>query len=82
MPSQNPFPLMPSKSTELRLEHFDENVYAADSSTVLYKFLDAMCGDAGAGTLKKEIFIQRLSGAIDHRSMESTWITSSATSSS
>lgn len=64
MPNNAPFPLMPSKSTELRLEHFDENVYTADSSTVLYKFLDAMCGDAGAGSLKKEIFLQRLSGAL------------------
>ena len=57
---------MPSKSTELRLEHFDEHVYTADSSTTLYKFLDALCGDAGAGTLKKEIFIQRISGAIEN----------------
>lgn len=64
MASQDPFPLMPAKSTELRVEHFDENVYAADSSTILYKFLDATCGDAGAGSLKKEIFIQRLSGAL------------------
>lgn len=64
MPSQAPFPLMPSKSTELRMEHFDENVYVADSTTLLYKFMDAMCGDAGAGSLKKEVFLQRLSGAI------------------
>ena len=55
---------MPPKSTERRLEHFDENVYAADSTTFLYKFIDAMCGDSGAGGLKKEAFIQRLSGAI------------------
>jgi hypothetical protein len=55
---------MPSKSTELRMEHFDENVYVADSTTLLYKFLDAMCGDGGAGSLKKEAFLQRLSGAI------------------
>lgn len=64
MASQNPFPLMPSKSTELRLQHFDENVYTADSSTIIYKFVDALCGDSGAGSLKKEIFIQRLSGAL------------------
>lgn len=64
MASQDPFPLFPGKSTELRVEHFDENVYNADSSTILYKFLDAICGDAGAGSLKKEIFIQRLSGAL------------------
>lgn len=64
MASQAPFPLMPAKSTELRLAHFDENVYVADSTTLLYKFVDAMCGDAGAGSLKKEIFLQRLSGAL------------------
>lgn len=55
---------MPPKSTQLRLEHFDESCYVADSSTILYKFLDVLCGDAGAGSLKKEIFLQRLSGAI------------------
>jgi hypothetical protein len=55
---------MPSKSTELRMAHFDEKVYSTDSSTFLYKWLDAMCGDSGAGSLKKEIFLQRLSGAI------------------
>lgn len=65
MANQSPFPLMPPKSTELRMEHFDEHVYTGDPSTVLYKFLDAMCGDAGAGNLKKEIFLQRLSAAMD-----------------
>lgn len=64
MASQAPFPLMPPKSTDLRLDHFDEQVYTADSSTILYKFVDAICGDSGAGSLKKEIFIQRLSGAL------------------
>lgn len=65
MASQNPFPLMPPKSTELRLDHFDERVYRTDQETLLFKFVDAMCGDAGAGTLKKQIFLQRLSGALD-----------------
>lgn len=65
MASQNPFPLMPPKSTQLRLEHFDENIYTADPTTLLYKFVDALCGDGGAGSLKKEIFLQRLSGALD-----------------
>jgi hypothetical protein len=55
---------MPPRSTDQRLEHFDDSVYVADATTLLYKFVDAMCGDAGAGSLKKEIFIQRLSGAI------------------
>lgn len=65
MANQAPFPLMPPKSTERRLEHFDEKVYRIDSDTVLFKFLDALCGDAGAGSLKKKIFLQRLSGALD-----------------
>ena len=61
---------MPPKSTELRMAHFDENVYNAfvgtsDTNTVLFKFLDALCGDAGAGSLKKEVFLQRLSGSLD-----------------
>lgn len=59
------WPLMPPKSTDLRLAHFDEHVYSAAPSTILYKFIDAMCGDGGAGSLKKEIFIQRLSGALE-----------------
>jgi hypothetical protein len=62
--SSNPFPLLPPKSTELRLAHFDEYVYTADSTTILYKYVDALCGDAGAGSLKKEAFIQRLSTAM------------------
>jgi hypothetical protein len=65
MASQNPFPLMPSKSTEWRLDHFDENVYRADPSSRLYKFMDALCGDAGAGSLKKEIFAARLGAALE-----------------
>ena len=56
---------MPPKSTELRMEHFDENVYKGDSTTLLYKFMDALCGDAGAGSLKKEIFVARLGGALE-----------------
>jgi hypothetical protein len=61
---------MPPKSTELRMSHFDENVYNAfvgtsDTNTVLFKFIDALCGDAGAGSLKKEVFLQRLSSSLD-----------------
>ncbi len=66
MASQDPFPLMPPKSTQLRLEHFDENVYKADPSTLLYKFVDAICGDVGAGALKKQVFLARLGGALEN----------------
>lgn len=66
MVSQKPWPLMPPKSTELRMSHFDETVYNVGTSTVLFRFLDALCGDAGAGSLKKAVFLQRLSGALDN----------------
>lgn len=65
MANTSPWPLMPPRSTEARMEHFEESVYSATPDTLLYKFLDAMCGDAGAGSLKKEIFLQRLSGALE-----------------
>ncbi len=58
--------MMPPKSTELRLGHFDDHVYRVDSDTMLFKFVDALCGDAGASSLKKQIFLQRLSGALDN----------------
>lgn len=66
MANQAPFPLMPPKSTELRLDHFDPKVYRTDPDTILFKFVDALCGDGGAGSLKKRIFLQRLSGALDN----------------
>ena len=65
MADQSPWPLMPPRSTEARMQHLDEYVYTGDSSTILYRFLDALCGGGGAGTLKQEIFLQRLSGALD-----------------
>jgi hypothetical protein len=63
--SQNPFPLMPPKSTELRLMHFDEYVYTGDNSTILYKLVDALCGTVGAGQLVNEIFLARMAGALE-----------------
>jgi hypothetical protein len=65
MASQDPFPLMPPKSTELRMMHFDEYVYTGTSSTVLYKYMDALCGTTGAGALVNEIFLARMGGALE-----------------
>ena len=50
----NTFPLQPPKSTELRLAHFDETVFKADPATFVYKFVDAVVGDGGAGSLLKD----------------------------
>lgn len=65
MPSQSPFPLMPPKSTEVRLSHFDEYVYTADNTTNLYRFVDALCGTVGAGALVNELFLARMAGALE-----------------
>lgn len=56
---------MPPRSTELRLDHFDDYVYKADTSTVLYKYVDALCGTTGAGHLINQIFMARLGGALE-----------------
>lgn len=66
IPSTSPWPLLPPKSTELRLEHFDEAIYNTDSDTLIYKLMDALCGDVGAGALKKQLFLARLNGALDN----------------
>jgi hypothetical protein len=65
MASQSPFPLIPPKSTELRLSHFDDYVYSATPSTILYKFVDALCGTSGAGALVNEIFLARMGTALE-----------------
>lgn len=65
MSGVNEFPLMPPRSIESRLEHFDETVYRADESSVVYKLVDALCGDAGAGDLKKQSMLRRLSLALE-----------------
>lgn len=65
MASQDPFPLMPPKSTELRLMHFDEYAYTGDNTTILYKLVDALCGTGGAGALINEIFLARMSAALE-----------------
>jgi len=63
--SIEPFPLMPPKSTELRLMHFDEYVYTGNTSTILYKLVDALCGTTGAGALINQIFLARMAGALE-----------------
>lgn len=65
MPSQNPFPIMAPKSTEMRLFHLDEYVYTADPSTIFYKLVDALCGTAGAGALINELLLTRMAGALE-----------------
>jgi hypothetical protein len=51
----------PPRVQEL-MDRFPESAYAQGPDTHLYKFLEALCGDAGAGLLKKQTLIARLQG--------------------
>lgn len=61
----NTFPFLPPKSTEQRLSSFDEYVYKADSSSILYKLVDALCGTTGVGSLVNQNFLGRMSVAME-----------------
>lgn len=65
MATQAPFPFIAPRSTERRLAHFDEQVYRADPSTLLYKLIDALCGTAGAGALVNEVLLARMGSALE-----------------
>lgn len=65
MATSQPFPLIPPQSTELRLRHFDDQVYSGTPDTLLYKFVDAICGTTGAGSLLNQAFLARLTNALD-----------------
>ena len=57
---QYKIPLTPNKTTIQRMAHFPENVYRVEEGSHLYNFVDALCGDAGAGDLKKKLLLTRL----------------------
>jgi hypothetical protein len=61
---QGAFPFAAPKSTEQRLASFDEYVYKADPTTILYKYLDAMCGSTGAGALINQALLARMCGSL------------------
>ena len=60
-----PIPLMPLKSNEFRMRHFDSDVFDTSESSYLFRFIDALCGETGAGDLKKAIFQKRLMTGIN-----------------
>ena len=62
---QAPVPLLPTKSTSWRMRSFDPSVYKTSQGSNLYNFVDAMTGDGGVGTLKKQLLIARLSQSIN-----------------
>lgn len=58
-------PFLAPRSIEARLRHFCETYFNTSENTTLFKFVDALCGDAGAGSLKKSTFVQRLGARLD-----------------
>lgn len=60
-----PLPIFPPRSVENRMRHFDSSVYQKDSSTLLFKLVDALTGDGGAADLKKNVLMQRLAHQAD-----------------
>jgi hypothetical protein len=65
MASNFPFPYLPPRSTDQLLSGFDEHVYFADPTTVLYKYVDAMVGTTGAGDLLNQLFMATLGTALE-----------------
>lgn len=67
----------PPRIQEL-MDRFPESTYAQGPDTHLYKFLEALCGDAGAGLLRKQTYIARLQGeaeVISYRDLDSFYTT-------
>lgn len=60
--AQNPFPFMPAKGTAALMLNFDTDVYNTSSSSLVYKFVDALAGSTGAGQLLTQNFLTQLQG--------------------
>lgn len=60
--SSNPIPeaLNPPISFYKRLERFDDTIYNIGRDSHLFRFLLALCGDAGAGDVKRKLLYPRL----------------------
>lgn len=55
-----PEPLSGPISLQERLARFPEEIYSATRDSHLYRYLQALAGDAGAGILKRELLYPRL----------------------
>ena len=48
-----PLPYLVPRSIIQKAAHFSESYWKLDSDSIVYKILDALCRDAGAGNNKK-----------------------------
>lgn len=65
MASNLPFPYIPSRGTAIYLDSFDPAVYTHEPDSFLYKFMDALIGTTGAGSLINQVFLANLSAALE-----------------
>ena len=59
------WPFLAPKSPTLLMQHFDTTIYNVDPSSHLYRFVDALCGESGAGDLRKQYLLSRLGSSIE-----------------
>lgn len=60
-----PLPYLVPRSVLQKAAHFSESFWKLDSDSIVFKILDALCGDSGAGNNKKALFISRLQASLD-----------------
>lgn len=60
-----PLPYLVPRSIIQKAAHFSEAYWKLDSDSIVFKILDALCGDSGAGNNKKSLFISRLQSSLD-----------------
>ncbi|HEY6020542.1 MAG TPA: hypothetical protein VIY48_11835 [Candidatus Paceibacterota bacterium] len=60
-----PLPYLVPRSIIQKAAHFSEAYWKLDSDSIVFKLLDSLCGDAGAGNNKKSLFISRLEACLD-----------------
>jgi hypothetical protein len=56
---------MPPRTTAALFESLDPTVFTSNPNSFLYKYLDALAGTTGAGSLVNQIFLANLNGAIE-----------------
>lgn len=60
-----PLPYLVPRSILQKAAHFSEAYWKLDVDSIVFKILDALCRDAGAGNNKKALFISRLQTSLD-----------------
>jgi hypothetical protein len=60
-----PLPYLVPRSIIQKAAHFSESYWKLDIDSIVFKILDALCRDAGAGNNKKALFVSRLQSSLD-----------------